>query len=56
MTSEDFIQASIRLAKAVREERDFYALMGCDCPKDDIQTALEDWEATFESLKREIRR
>jgi hypothetical protein len=52
--NNDFIIASINLAKAVKYERDAYEIMGCSCPKDAIQEALEHREKAFKEMKEKM--
>ena len=40
--SDSFINAAVRLYQAVKHERDCYIMMG-ECPKDDIDLALNDF-------------
>jgi len=52
MTREDLIQASIRLAKAVLEDRHMARMM-CECPPDDIDKALDKWFDVYERFRNE---
>ena len=45
-----FYEASCRLAQAVHDQRFFYVMMG-ECPKDDIDVALDEWKRSHQAYK-----
>jgi hypothetical protein len=49
--NNDLILASLKLAEAVKHERDAYKALGFNCPNDAIQDALDEWEKAFKTMK-----
>jgi hypothetical protein len=45
------LEASMNLAVAIKEERMMYIMMD-ECPKDEIEKALKEWESAYEIYKR----
>jgi len=47
--NKSFINSAVRLYQAIKQERDCYMIMG-ECPKDDIDIALGDFEKELNRL------
>ena len=47
--TESFVNAAVRLYQAIKHERDCYMMMG-ECPKDDIDIALDDFGKELHKL------
>lgn len=47
--NDSFINSAVRLYQAIKHERDCYMMMG-ECPKDDVDMALEDFGKELNKL------
>ena len=47
--SDSFINAAVRLYQAIKHERECYMMMG-ECPKDDVDVALDDFGKELHKL------